>query len=103
LNRAARGFDESEEDDDVEEIDEQAPYRGGVCPPRLLCRANRKAADLVERSRKLLERMHQDDREEAIDLHERIGTAIESGDAPALAEASRALKELVVLYGRRAN
>ena len=39
--------------------------------------------------------MHEEDREEAIDLHERIGAAIESGDAAALAEASRALTELL--------
>jgi molecular chaperone DnaK len=61
------------------------------------------AANLMERSRKLLERMHQDDREEAIDLHERIGAAIESGDVAALAEASRALKELLFFMEGRAN
>jgi DNA-binding FadR family transcriptional regulator len=57
----------------------------------------------MERSRKLLERMHQDDREEAIDLHERIGAAIETEDAAALAEASRALKELLFFMEGRAN
>jgi molecular chaperone DnaK len=61
------------------------------------------AADLMERSRKLLERMHQDDREEAIDLHERIGSAIEAGDAAELAQASRALKELLFFMEGRAN
>jgi molecular chaperone DnaK len=53
------------------------------------------AEGLVERSRKLFERMHEEDREEAIDIHERIGAAIESGDTAALAEASRALTELL--------
>ncbi len=53
------------------------------------------AESLMARSRKLLERMHEEDREEAIDLHERIGEAIESGDTAALAEASRALTELL--------
>lgn len=50
---------------------------------------------LMARSRKLLELMHEEDREEAIDLHERIGEAIGSGDSEALAKASRALTELL--------
>jgi len=49
----------------------------------------------MARSRKLLESMHEEDREEAIDLHERIEAAIEAGDAAALAEASRSLTELL--------
>jgi molecular chaperone DnaK (HSP70) len=61
------------------------------------------ALDLMERSRKLLEKMHQDDREEAIDLHEKIEGSIQSGDAAALAEASRALKELLFFMEGRAN
>jgi molecular chaperone DnaK len=51
--------------------------------------------DLMERSRRLLDSMHAEDREEAIDLHEKIGAALESGDSAALGEASRALKELL--------
>ncbi len=61
------------------------------------------AGDLIERSRKLLERMHAEDREEAIDLHEKIGMAIEAGDAPALAEASRGLRELLFFMEGRPN
>jgi molecular chaperone DnaK (HSP70) len=61
------------------------------------------AGDLIERSRKLLERMHAEDREEAIDLHEKIGIAIEAGDAAALAEASRALRELLFFMEGRPN
>jgi DNA-binding FadR family transcriptional regulator len=53
------------------------------------------AESLMARSRKLLDLMHDEDREEAIDLHERIGAAIESGDSEALAKASRALTELL--------
>jgi DNA-binding GntR family transcriptional regulator len=49
----------------------------------------------MERSRRLFERMHEEDREEAIDTHERIGAAIESGDTAALADASRALTDLL--------
>jgi molecular chaperone DnaK (HSP70) len=50
---------------------------------------------LLERSRSLLERMHDDDREEAIGLHERIEAAIEAGDATEVRDASRALGELL--------
>jgi len=53
------------------------------------------AQDLMERSRRLLGKMHAEDREEAIDLHEKIDAAIESGDAEALRQASQALKELL--------
>ncbi|HME05501.1 MAG TPA: Hsp70 family protein [Bryobacteraceae bacterium] len=61
------------------------------------------ATDLVERSRKLLEKMHAEDREEAIDLHEKIGTAIETGNPAALAEASRALRELLFFMEGKPN
>jgi molecular chaperone DnaK len=61
------------------------------------------ATDLLERSRKLLDRMHSEDREEAIDLHERIETAIESGDGAALGDASRALRELLFFMEGRPN
>jgi molecular chaperone DnaK (HSP70) len=61
------------------------------------------AEDLVERSRKVLPRMHAEDREEAIDLHEKIGVAIEAGDEAALAEASRALRELLFFMEGKPN
>jgi molecular chaperone DnaK len=61
------------------------------------------AADLVERSRHLLDRMHAEDREEAIDLHERIEIAVEAGDAAALGEASRALRELLFFMEGKPN
>ena len=53
------------------------------------------AKHLMERSRRLLEKMHAEDREEAIDLHEKIEAAIESRDSVALRETSQALKELL--------
>jgi molecular chaperone DnaK (HSP70) len=61
------------------------------------------AEDLVERSRKVLPRMHAEDREEAIDLHEKISVAIEAGDEAALAEASRALRELLFFMEGKPN
>jgi molecular chaperone DnaK (HSP70) len=53
------------------------------------------AEDLLTRSRRLLDKMHADDREEAIGLHESIEAAIESGDAAQLDDAAKALKELL--------
>jgi hypothetical protein len=50
---------------------------------------------LLERSHRLLAKMHAEDREEAIDLHERIESAVASRDAAALMEATGALKELL--------
>jgi hypothetical protein len=50
---------------------------------------------LVERARRLLAKMHAEDREEAIDLLEKIAAATAAGDAAALQEATGALKELL--------
>ena len=61
------------------------------------------AADLLERSRKLLPSMHAEDREEAIDLHEKIEVAIDSGDAEALTQASKALRELLFFMAGKPN
>jgi len=61
------------------------------------------ALALIERSRKLLERMHAEDREEAIDLHEQIGGAIESCNPAALESAARALRELLFFMEGRPN
>jgi molecular chaperone DnaK (HSP70) len=102
-SRAER-IDEIEEDyEEIEEIEAEDEIIEGEFAAAASLPGEPEAADLVERSRKLLEKMHQDDREEAIDLHERIGTAIESGDALSLAEASRALKELLFFMEGRAN
>jgi molecular chaperone DnaK (HSP70) len=56
---------------------------------------NAEADGLVERSRRLLDKMHAEDREEAIGLHEKIAAAQESGDAAALQSATGELKELL--------
>ena len=52
-------------------------------------------AELLARSRGLLEKMHGDDREEAIAIHERIESALEAGDAKELQAAAGALRELL--------
>jgi len=67
-------------------IEMPAPARAG---------SDAEIENLLERSRRLLGAMHAEDREEAIDLHEKIETAIASGDAAALKESIAALKELL--------
>ena len=57
--------------------------------------AKRDAMNVVERSRGLLDRMHDEDKEEAIDLHEQIESTIASRDTEALSEACEALNELL--------
>jgi molecular chaperone DnaK len=57
--------------------------------------ADRDAAGLLERSRRLIGKMHGDDREEAIQLNERIESALKSGDSNALRTASSELRELL--------
>jgi molecular chaperone DnaK len=58
-------------------------------------RARAQAQALLERSRATLPKMHAEDREEAIELHDRIDAALGAGDAAALAPALEALKELL--------
>jgi len=58
-------------------------------------RARRDAKSLLERSRQLLDRIHPEDQEDAINLHERIESAIASRDTAVLSEACEELKELL--------
>jgi molecular chaperone DnaK len=53
------------------------------------------AHELVGHSRQLLGAMHEDDAEEAVNLHEAIAAAIAAGDTEALAKAVAELKELL--------
>ncbi len=55
----------------------------------------RRGRELVKRSRVLLERMHPDDRVEAVDLNERVLDAIERGDDEDLGEAMHELEEML--------
>jgi len=57
--------------------------------------AKRDAMNVVERSRGLLDRMHDEDKKEAINIHEQIESAIASRDTEALSEACEALNELL--------
>lgn len=58
--------------------------------------ARREAAErLVARSRGLFEAMHVDDRDDAIELHERLDAALDARDVAALEEVSHELSELL--------
>jgi molecular chaperone DnaK (HSP70) len=57
--------------------------------------AVQQAQVLLARSRNLLDRVHAEDREEAIDLHEKIEQSIEARDVALLGRATRELSELL--------
>ncbi len=90
------------EDEGGDVLDINPEEREGE-PTRTLLTGEREAAALVERSRNVLPKMHADDREEAIDLHEKIGLAIEAGDEAALADATRALREMLFFMEGKPN
>jgi len=81
----------------TEDLDEDVVDAGAhaIAAPEPAPAADAELANLLERSRRLLGTMHAEDREEAIDLHEKIDVAQSSGDAAALKEATSALKELL--------
>jgi molecular chaperone DnaK len=55
----------------------------------------REGKQLIERSRQLLEQLHEEDREEAIELNAQIESAIAANDATALKQAASDLRELL--------
>jgi negative regulator of replication initiation len=57
--------------------------------------AARKANELLEKSRGLLETMHSEDQEDAVNLHEAIQNALDAQDAKALSLAVKKLQELL--------
>ena len=83
---------EMELDPDEEESGRSAPVIPMPEGDSTWARQRRAAAELVTRSQGLLERMHGDDREEAIQLHEQIAMA---QDLEAVQSAMKALSELL--------
>src|SRR6266567_7177874 len=107
-SRRAQSFDDSFETREGEVAsapDLRAEVAGesvaSASPPSeiLLRRAGMEAVSdarrLIDRSRRLLEKMHPDDKEEAIGLHESIETAIDAGDPATLEKAIKDLGELL--------
>jgi molecular chaperone DnaK (HSP70) len=80
------------EEEEVEEL-ERILDIPDPAPRELAGRAE--AEKLLERSRALLPAMHPDDVEEAVSLHERMASALVSGDAALLEQASKELRELL--------
>ena len=80
-----------------EEFDEPAAIAIDAAKPRVPAEVN----DLLERSRGLLEKMHEEDQEEAIELHEKIEAALRAADTPALNKAVSSLKELLFFVAGR--
>ena len=62
----------------------------------------REGKQLIERSRQLLEQLHEEDREEATDLNAQIESAIGANDATALKQAASDLRELLFFVEGRA-
>jgi molecular chaperone DnaK len=86
--------DEFEEED--EELAEAEPEPGDAdVIPAASLEARAAAEQLLERSRGRLGRMHPDDVEEAVALHERIAAALASGAIPELEQATAELRELL--------
>jgi molecular chaperone DnaK (HSP70) len=84
---------EADEDLDEETVDAGAEVIEMPAPAR--SNGNTESEGLLERSQRLLPKMHAEDREEAIGLHEKIAAALASDDAAALKHATAALKELL--------
>jgi molecular chaperone DnaK len=100
-------MDDWEEDEEVADDEGHAVVENGASPvetpsdPAIGERA-RAAQLLLERSRQLLDQMHADDREEAIELHEKIETAVAARDDDGVDDAARSLEELLFfIQGRR--
>ena len=84
--------DERDEGDVLDEVEEEA----ATAIPALLELPGRAEAErLLERSRRLLGRIHADDVEEVVALNERIETAMAEDNAEALEEAVTALREML--------
>ena len=88
-------MEDAEADEEVAAASAGAGDFLSIDAPRESMEHEPEAQSLVKRSRRLLEGMHADDREEAIDLHEKIEAAIEARDSAALNKASESLKELL--------
>ena len=87
------------EEEDVAEGEPEADRVAGTAPePAGEGEAEPAVQDalaLLERSRSLLDTMHDEDKEEAVDLHEQIQAAIAARDLAALAKVVEELRELL--------
>ena len=87
------GWETSADEDEAAEHDDSEVVATEVTPAPLA--GSPETRQLLERSRRLLDQMHPEDREAAIELHEKIEAAIDAGSASQLRSASEALEELL--------
>ena len=64
-------------------------------PSSEACRTGRTPSSSDERCRQMLGQLHEEDREEAIDLNAQIESAIDANDAIALKQVAHELRELL--------
>ena len=92
--------DEEDEDDGIDaefqgESDAASTMIEGSAPVVEWSAAESEGRQLIERSRGMLDRIHEEDREEAIDLNRAIEAAIERRDVTALQQAIHGLREML--------
>jgi molecular chaperone DnaK len=92
--------DEEDDDDGIDaefeaESDAASSMIEGSAPVAEWSVAESEGRQLVERSRGMLDRIHEEDREEAIDLSRAIEAAIERRDVTALQQAIHGLREML--------
>jgi molecular chaperone DnaK (HSP70) len=104
---ATRQDDDYEDEDelldggDVQEIEGESAFTvhsaqaAGAVAGDVWSIAEEEGRKLIERSRLLLDKIHEEDREEAIDLNEAIEAAIEHRDETALQQAIHDLREML--------
>lgn len=99
-------FDESGSSTEVSQAgdDGRAPVAVLAQPAngKELSTAAAEGRQMIERSRQLLDRIHEEDREEVIDLNQAIESAIENQDAAALQQALNDMRELLFFIEGRA-
>jgi molecular chaperone DnaK (HSP70) len=93
--RGAMADEEWETTEDLDEDVVDAESQVIEMPAPAHSNGNPETEGLLERSQRLLPKMHSEDREEAIDLHQKIAAALASSDTAALQNATAQLKELL--------
>jgi molecular chaperone DnaK (HSP70) len=113
LYAARQDYDFNDEDDefggeDAQEIEGDVDFTAHPAPNKAAVAeddwsaAEDEGRKMIERSRLLLDKIHEEDREEAIDLNQAIESAIEDHDATALKQAVHDLREMLFFVEGRA-
>lgn len=96
---AIKSEEEEEEEEETEELDEDAEADRNANALALTegawAKVAREASEVAQRSRRLVEQMHEEDREEVTDLNQKIETAIAAKDEKTLTGAIQQLAELL--------